>query len=187
MDYLNEFQRNPERGAALLVSEYGDRLFEVAKRICLNIYDAEDLVFRTFAQAIRKIGSFRQKSSFYTWLYAIMMNFYRMDLRLKSANALLFQAELPEIEDTALDPGEVLAKEVDAELLRMIVSRLPERLREVVIFRYFEDLSMSEIAKILDIPVGTVRFRLFTARNEIRRRLMQTKTDGEASKGMERF
>ena len=116
-----------------------------------------------------------------------MMNFYRMDLRLKSANALLFQAELPEIEDTALDPGEVLAKEVDAELLRMIVSRLPERLREVVIFRYFEDLSMSEIAKILDIPVGTVRFRLFTARNEIRRRLMQTKTDGEASKGMEWF
>lgn len=184
MECSEEIKKDPEAGAKWLVAEFGDRLFAVARRLGLNDYDAEDLVFRVLSQALAKIGTFDGKSSIYTWLYAIMMNFRRMDLRSRAANVLVPMAEVPESVDESPDPGEVLANISDAAALHAAVEALPETYREVVVFRYFEDLSMNDIAQILGIPCGTVRFRLCHAKRLLRAKLAPTFELRPASKGV---
>ena len=171
MDYLQLIKQDPEEGAKRLVAEFGDRLFAVAYKVCLNTADAEDLVYRTLMRAIEKIDSFEGNSSFYTWLYAILMNFRRMDVRSLQSDRLVFGEKLPDVQDDRLDPVETLAQKVDAGFLRKAVSELPEDLRSVVVFRYFEDLPLVEIARLLKLPPGTVRFRLFTAKRLIRQKI----------------
>lgn len=182
MDSCEEMGLDPESRAKALVDKYGDRLFAVARRLGLNEHDAEDLVFRTLNQALTKIESFNGKSSFYTWLYAIMMNFRRMDARSKAANALLPVENVPEQVDSRPDPGEAASVMSDAAALRAAVDALPELFREVVVFRYFEDLPMSDIATLLGIPPGTARFRLFHAKRLLRKKLAQTGMLEPASK-----
>ena len=94
-----------ESGARFLIEEFGTRLFATAYRLCLNDADAEDLASRTFARAVERIDDFDGKSSLFTWLCAIMMNFRRMDMRRKGANALGFTDAVPEREDPHPDPG----------------------------------------------------------------------------------
>lgn len=81
MEIWLEIRKDVESGAKRLVSEYGDRLFATALLLCRNDHDAEDLVFRTFDQAIRKISKYRDTGDFFNWLYTIQLNFRRMDLR----------------------------------------------------------------------------------------------------------
>lgn len=182
MECPEEIKKDPEAGAKWLVAEFGDRLFAVARCLGLNDQDAEDLVFRTLNQALAKIDSFEGKSSIYTWLYAIMMNFRRMDMRARAANALVSMAEVPESVDESPDPGEILAKISDAAALHAAVESLPEIYREVVVFRYFEDLPMNDIAQILGVPCGTVRFRLCHAKRLLRAKLAPTLEPRPASK-----
>ena len=85
MEIADEIKQRPEAGARRLVAEYRERLYQVAYRLCLNAADADDLVFRTMQRAMERIGSYRPTGSFYQWLYAIMVNFRRMDLRRKAA------------------------------------------------------------------------------------------------------
>ena len=73
--------KDRERGARALVEEYGRRLYATAYRLCLNEKDAEDLVFRTFARVVERIGSFQGRSEFFTWMCAILVNFHHMDMR----------------------------------------------------------------------------------------------------------
>lgn len=171
MDFLDEIRRNPELGAKRLVAEYGDRLFAVARRLGLNVQDAEDLVFRTLGRALGKLGTYKGESSFFTWLYAIMMNLRRMDARRLAANALLPVEEVPDQLDERPDPGEALAQISDAAALRAAIDELPDIFREVVVFRYFEDLPMNDIARVLGIPAGTARFRLCHAKKLLREKL----------------
>ena len=83
MEIWQEIRKDQESGAKRLVSAYGDRLFAAAALLCRNDSDAEELVFRTFEQAIRKVDTFEPTGDFFNWLYAIMLNFRRMDLRRK--------------------------------------------------------------------------------------------------------
>ena len=99
---------------------------------------------------------------------------------------LLFQEEMPESPDERPDPAEALAAKADSEAIRSAVAQLPEYYRVVVVFRYFEDMSVPEIAKVLGIPEGTVKFRLHKAKNIMRRKLAQTIDDMPASKKKER-
>ena len=111
-----------------------------------------------------------------------MMNFRRMDIRAaKGDAALVFFSDVPESEDEQPNPGETLARAVDAEILRKVVEALPQGLRDVVVFRYYEDMSMKEIAQVLAIPSGTARFRLFHAKRILRDRLAQTFSEADAS------
>lgn len=186
MDCCEEIKKDPEVGTRRLVAEYGDRLFGVARRLGLAEHDAAELVFRTLLRAVERIESFNGKSSFYTWLYAIMMNFRRMDIRAAKADcALEFVPDVPDCEDERPDPGEAFARVVDAEILRKVVDELPQGLRDVVVFRYYEDMSMNEIAQVLSIPSGTVRFRLFRAKKILRDRFAQTFCEVDASNKLE--
>ena len=174
MEIWEEIAADRKVGAERLVAEYGDRLFTAACRIVQNEVDAEDLVFRTFESVVAKIGQFGCRSSFFSWMYSVMLNFRRMDLRRKGANALVFEGEIPETEDTAPDPREALAAKADAAAIRAAVDRLAEPLRSVVTLKYFEDFDISSIAEILSLPAGTVKFRLHKARKELAAALAQT-------------
>ena len=182
MEIWEEIAFDRERGAKRLVAALGDRLLTAAFQITQNSADAEDLVFRTFSQVIAKVGQYDGRSAFFTWIYRILLNFRRMDLRKKGANALVFMEELPETEDPAPDPAEALALDSSAAEVRAGVARLPEPLREAVVLHYFEGLGVSEIAVLAEVPVGTVKYRLFEARKQLARYLVQTNFRNSASK-----
>ena len=182
MEVWEEIAFDRERGAKRLVAELGDRLLTAAYQITQNSADAEDLVFRTFSQVIAKIAQYDGRSAFFTWIYRILLNFRRMDLRKKGANALVFMDQLPETEDPTPDPAEALALDSSAAEVRAGVARLPEPLREAVVLHYFEGLGVSEIAAVAEIPVGTVKYRLFEARKQLARYLVQTNFRNSASK-----
>ena len=181
MEIWEEMAANPKAGAERLVAEYGDRLFTAAFQITQNAADAEDLVFRTFARVVERGAGYDGRSAFFSWLYAVMLNFRRMDLRRKGANALVFDGEIPETEDPSPDPAEALAVKADAESIRAAVDRLAEPMRTVVVLRYFEEMELVDIARAVSAPLGTVKFRLHHARRELAERLAQTFREHSAS------
>lgn len=168
MDIWQEIGADGESGARRLVSEYGDRLYAAASLLCLDDHDAEELVFRTFSQAVRKIGLYSPTGDFFSWLYAIMLNFRRMDLRRKRPAVVPVgtSVDLPE-EPVAGDVPEDVAAALDRTDVREALGRISEPLREVVVLHYFDGLSLDEIAAMLSIPCGTVKSRLFNARREL--------------------
>lgn len=158
-----EIGSDRERGARRLVAEYGNRLFAAALLLCRNETDAEDLVFRTFERAVERIGQYKPTGEFYGWLYIIMLNFWRMDVRRMQPDVVCAGStvDLPEVPDPSLSDS--LAG-VDAEAIRAAVRRLSPMLAEVVVLRFFEGRSMEEMAEMLDVPEGTVKSRLYNAK-----------------------
>ena len=182
LDLADEIRHNPAAGAQRLVAEYRERLYQVAYRLCLNAADAEDLSFRTLQRAIERIGSYRPAGSFFQWLYTILVNFRRMDVRRKAANMLDFTDDLPDAPADAPDAADTLAAVEDAAAVRAAVAALPEVFREVVVFRYFEDLTVPEIAQVLGVPEGSVKSRLSRAKLRIRNMLSGTFGPADAFK-----
>ena len=123
--------------ARRLIAEYGDRLYDTAFRLCQDESSACDLVNRTLWRAIERIGLYSGASSMYTWLYSILVNFWRMDLRQKKKmDILLFAEEVPECPDERPDPAETLAAKADSESIRNAVAQLPEQTDfQVLIYR----------------------------------------------------
>ena len=159
---------NKERGAEALVKEYGTRLYASAFRLCQNEQDAEDLVFRTFDRVIERIQSYKGQSSFFAWMCAILANFHRMDARRKAANALVFDPEPPDRVDERPNPSEALVAIDEATAIRVAVDALPEDLRTAIVLHYFDDMSVPEIANAIEVPEGTVYWRLHEGRKMIR-------------------
>ena len=130
MEIWEEIRKNSDCGAERLVSEYGNRLYAAALLLCSNGQDAEDLTFRTLNQAIRKIKTFDPSRSFYIWIYTIMLNFRRMDLRRKRMNVISVGSttDLPEVAINSF--AEMLDNSEDDHLTKAIASLSPQ-LREV--------------------------------------------------------
>lgn len=174
MDIWEEIRHDRESGARRMVAEFKNRLYSAALMLGCDEHEAEDLVFRTFAQAITKIKKFKppkasseadSSKSFYNWVFTILVNFRRMDVRRqKSRISMFFPEELPEVPDARPDASEELALAADGDRVRQAVEKLPEQWRMVVVLRYFEDLPTAEIARMLNVPDGTVRSRLHYAK-----------------------
>lgn len=171
MPVWNLIAEDAERGAEALVAEYGPRLYATAFRLCQNEKDAEDLVFRTLARVVERAKTFNGKSSFFTWICSILVNFYRMDMRRKGANALVFDPEPPDRIDTQPNPSEALAEVDEATAIRSVVDALPNDLRAAIVLHYFDEMSVPEMSKALGVPDGTVYWRLHEGRKKIREAL----------------
>ncbi len=163
MEIWLEIRKDAENGARRLVAEYGDRLFSAALMLCRNDQDAEELVFRTFDQAIRKISKYRETGSFFNWLYTILINFRRMDLRRRRVAIVPVggTGDLPERAEGLF--AELTASASD-ETVRLALGSIAEPLRFVVKRRYFDEKPVEDIARELGVPVGTVKSRLHKAR-----------------------
>lgn len=182
MEIHEEIKADPNEGAKRLIAEYGDRLYDTAFRLSQDADMAQELVSLTLQRAIERIALFRGNSTFYTWLYMILVNFWRMELRKRKSEQLVFTDEIPDRPDDGPDPADALAAKAESEAVREAVGHLPPHYRAVTVFRYFEDMSVPEIAKVLGIPEGTVKFRLHKAKKQLRRKLAQTIGGSAASK-----
>jgi RNA polymerase sigma-70 factor (ECF subfamily) len=143
----------------------------------------QDLAQETFLRAWRALPQFRGESAFYTWLYRIAVNTARKSLAESRRDPVLTESQLapagdeeetfrPELEPTSVDtPEGVLASRQIAAAVNAAVDRLSEDLRQAVLLREIEGLSYEEIAEVMNCPVGTVRSRIFRAREAIAQRL----------------
>jgi RNA polymerase sigma-70 factor, ECF subfamily len=159
----------------LLVRKYQHKLLSVIGRYVSNWSDAQDVAQDTFVRAYRAIGNFRGDSAFYTWLYKIAVN--------TSKNWLVSQGRRPPTDDVSVDDavlfdGDSRLKDRDTperELMRQQVEQivyrtvqaLPEELRTAITLREVDGLSYEEIARAMDCPIGTVRSRIFRAREAV--------------------
>ena len=179
MEAWEQIPLDAEVGARMLVAEYGDRLFRAAVLLCRDEHIAEDLVFRTLERVVEQIDRYDASLPFWNWLYAIMLNFFRMDMRKRKA----FVPEKPSFVDDCLErTGETLParlSQMDADIIRETVQRLSPPFRETVVLRYFEDKTLQEMVKILSVPVGTVKWRLHQARKELEGMLLAVFKDKE--------
>ncbi len=172
MEVWEEIKLDNEKGAKRLVAEYWDRLFGSSLVLCKDEHAAEDLVLRTFAQVIVKINQYDDRLPFWNWLYAILLNYYRGDLRKmkaevgEDADCYDYAAEMSdeEVASTRL-------AEMDAAVVRKAVSCLSPALREVVMLRYFEDKTLKEMSQLMKVRVGTVKSRLHLARRCLKQSL----------------
>ena len=171
MEVWQEIRKDRERGAERLVAEYGNRLYAAAVLLCANDHDAEEMVFRTFDQAVKKIRQFDPSRNFFTWLYALMLKFHRMTHRRRRVEVVPMGAAEDLPEQSAAPIAET--QDADDEVANAIRALSPP-LREVVVLRYFADKTVEEIAAALDIPFGTVKSRLHNARVELANLLPQT-------------
>ena len=158
MEVWQEIAENAERGAERLVAEYGDRLYAAATLLCRNNADAEELVFKTLAQAVAKISQFKPSGNFFSWLYTILLNYRRMEVR-KNRPDVVFVGSTQDLPQVAAE-----GKNDAAEEMREVVHRLPPRIRETLVLKYFSGMSIEEIASALGVPQGTVKSRLYSAK-----------------------
>ncbi|MBO7621303.1 MAG: sigma-70 family RNA polymerase sigma factor [Victivallales bacterium] len=177
MEIWEAIAADPQAGAKRLIAEYGDRLFAAAMILTQESHSAEDLVSRTFCQVLTKITRFDPAYSFWNWLYTILLNYYRTDLRKHRAEV----AETSDfVEDRVGEEVDGLSRltEIDAEILRRAVARLSPEMRTVIMLRYFEDRTLSEMVQILGIPSGTVKVRLHRARARLNETLSKLFHEG---------
>lgn len=144
-----------------LVKRYRNRIFNLAWQLLGDRDEAEDVAQEVFLHAFEHIGDFRYSSQVFTWLYRIAVNACKMRLRKRRPIEPLDECEPCDIDWQEVEKRWILKRQVDIAL-----SRLPEKLRLVLVLREMHELSYEEIAQVLSVPVGTVRSRLFEARKK---------------------
>ena len=169
MGIIQDIHDDLEKGAAQLVAEYRERLCRDAFQLCGDAAEAEDFAFRTFDKVLRKIDTFKGEGSFYDWMKAILVNDIRSAKRTKASQNTVV-AEVDEDEpapsDSAGSPEQLMAS-FDSEVVRCAIQKLSPEHRETIVLHYFLDQPIGKMAKLLAIPEGTVKFRLFAARKAL--------------------
>lgn len=177
-----------ERGAFdLLVRKYQHKVMGVISRYVGDWAETQDVAQEAFIRAFRAIGNFRGESAFYTWLYKIAIN--------TAKNWLVSQGRRPPTDDVQVEDALHLDAAVklkdsstpERELMRQeierrvfdTVAKLPEDLRTAITLREVDGLSYEEIAEAMNCPIGTVRSRIFRAREAIDDELRPLLTDSE--------
>jgi len=172
-----------ERGAYdLLVLKYQHKVVKLVMRYLRNPADAEDVAQEAFVKAYRALPQFRGDSAFYTWLYRIAINTAKNALAARERNPVSYELDLQRTDDSSdvvsrlKDPetpeGLALTEEI-RDTVNHAIGELPEDLRTAIVLRELEGMSYEEIAASMDCPVGTVRSRIFRAREAIDRRLRE--------------
>jgi RNA polymerase sigma-70 factor (ECF subfamily) len=173
-------QRGDKRAFGLLVEKYQRKLGRLLARFIRDPAEVEDVTQEAFIKAYRALPAFRGDSAFYTWLYRIGINTaknYLMALGRRAPTSTEVEAE----EAEGLEDGEQLrdintpeSVLLSAEIARTVnatIEELPEELRTAIQLREIEGMSYEDIARIMECPIGTVRSRIFRAREAIAERL----------------
>jgi len=169
-------QRGDKHAFELLVAKYQRRLGRLISRFVRDAAEVEDVTQEAFIKAYRALPGFRGESAFYTWLYRIGINTaknYLIALGRRAPTSTQFDAEESEgFEDAGLlhevstPENELMSKQV-VEVVNSSLQQLPEDLRTALTLREIEGLSYEEIAEVMNCPIGTVRSRIFRAREAI--------------------
>lgn len=167
-------QKGDSRAFDLLVLKYQSRIAALVSRYVADTAEVEDVTQEAFVKAYRALAKFRGDSAFYTWLYRIATNAAKNYLvakgRRPSSDADIDEAELFDSGEILRDletPESQLFGEELARVVQDALDQLPSELREALTLREFDGLSYEEIAEVMDCPVGTVRSRIFRARDAV--------------------
>ena len=157
-----------------LVTKYGKRVFNLSYRLVGNRETAEDLAQDIFLRAYEKLAKFRGKSSFYTWLYRVGVNLWKS----KYAGSRTFlgfslSEETNQLQDPSPSPQEKVMKNEEREIVQEAIGQLSPVYRVVIVLRDMEGKNYKEIAKILNVPQGTVKSRIARSRENLRNILLQ--------------
>ena len=178
LELVKRVQRGEKSAFDLLVLKYQHRIGAVIGRFVPDHAEAQDIAQESFMRAYRALQNFRGDAQFYTWLYRIAVN--------TAKNHLVAMKRRPPTSDVEVDdaehftgarmqdndtPEHELLREEIAREVSQTVAALPEELRQAITLREVEGLSYEEIAETMDCPIGTVRSRIFRAREAIDARL----------------
>lgn len=173
---VERVQRGDKQAYGLLVEKYRRKLGRLLSRFIRDQAEVEDVVQEAFIKAYRALPNFRGDSAFYTWLYRIGINTAKnylvaMGRRPQTQNEIeVDDAENfedgDELRTTDTPETELMTKEI-AKTVQTAIDELPEDLRTAIVLREIEGLSYEEIAESMECPIGTVRSRIFRAREAI--------------------
>jgi RNA polymerase sigma-70 factor (ECF subfamily) len=178
-------QRGDLRAFDLLVLKYQGRIAALVSRYVSDAGEVEDVTQEAFIKAYRALGKFRGDSAFYTWLYRIAANAAKNHLvakgRRPGADATIEDAEGFDeggmLSESASPEALVMGGEL-AEVVESALNALPDELKAALMLREFDGLSYDDIADVLGCPVGTVRSRIFRAREAIDQRVKEQISGG---------
>ena len=158
---VERYLENHRDAAGALVDRYQQRLFNVALRMLGNVQDAEDVTQTVFLNAFHRLGTYDPRYKFFSWIYRMTVN--------ESLNMLKRRKPTVTLEDDLdiLAPGAAADREAEDRVGSALMGLKPDD-RAVVVLRHFVSFSYQEIADVLEIPVQTVKSRLFTARERLR-------------------
>lgn len=180
---VERVKRGDKRAFELLVVKYQRRVERLVGRMVRDTHLVQDITQESFIRAYRALPSFRGDSAFYTWLYRIAVNTAKKALVDLKRDPVISEASLAGSDDgeetsrpeatltDAETPDAVLASKEIAAAVNAAVEALSEDLRQAITLREIEGLSYEEIADVMNCPIGTVRSRIFRAREAIAARL----------------
>ncbi len=176
---VEQVQRGDKRAFDLLISKYQHRIVSLVTRYVNDHAEALDVAQEAFIKAYRAIGNFRGESAFYTWLYRIAINTAKNWLvaqkrRPPASDIDAVDAEQYDMDSRLKDKGtpenELLREEI-RQTVYGTIAELPEDLRTAIVLREMDGMSYEEIATTMECPIGTVRSRIFRAREAIDEKL----------------
>jgi RNA polymerase sigma factor (sigma-70 family) len=174
----NDFQlvvkarEGDQKAYASLMQRYKDSIYFMALKMVNNKEDAMDLTVETFAKAFDKLDKYQPDFAFSTWLFRVATNNCIDFIRKKKLNTMSLHGmvdddgdERPmQIKTDDLNPEEFSIKKQQTQELKALVESLPQRYRNLITLRYFDELSYEEISTQLSLPLGTVKAQLFRAK-----------------------
>jgi RNA polymerase sigma-70 factor, ECF subfamily len=178
-DLVLRVQRGDKSAFDFLVIKYQHKIIQLVNRYVKDPSEAQDVAQEAFIKAYRALGNFRGDSAFYTWLYRIAINTAKNYLVSRSRRSSDYQVDIQDAE--ALEnapqlqgmdtPERLLLNQEIIDTIKTAIDKLPEEMRTAIMLREFEGMSYEEIAEAMDCPVGTVRSRIFRAREAIDNKL----------------
>ena len=182
LSLVRRVQRGDKGAFDALVLKYQHKLVKLVMRYVRNPAEAEDIAQEAFIKAYRALPQFRGDSAFYTWLYRIAINTAKNAVVSRDRSPIEYDLDRHHsdesyemqgrMKDSETPEGLVLTDEIRSTV-NAAIDALPEDLRTAIVLRELEGLSYEEIAAAMDCPVGTVRSRIFRAREAIDHRLRE--------------
>ena len=179
---VKRVQRGDKSAFDLLVRKYQHKVVKLVLRYVRNPAEAEDIAQEAFIKAYRALPQFRGDSAFYTWMYRIAINTAKNSLASRDRSPIAYDLDLTDPEEShsvqtkLQDPdtpeGMALTEEIRG-IVNSAIEALPEELKTAIVLRELDGLSYEEIAAAMECPVGTVRSRIFRAREAIDKRLRE--------------
>ncbi|KAF3981144.1 MAG: RNA polymerase sigma factor RpoE [Methylococcales symbiont of Hymedesmia sp. n. MRB-2018] len=178
-DLVRRVQQGDKSAFDLLVIKYQHRIIQLVNRYVKDPSEAQDVAQEAFIKAYRALGNFRGDSAFYTWLYRIAINTAKNYLVSRSRRYSDYQVDIQDAEQVGnapqlkgMDtPEHLLMNDEIVAVIKSAIEKLPEEMKNAIMLREFEGMSYEEIAQIMECPVGTVRSRIFRAREAIDKKL----------------
>jgi RNA polymerase sigma-70 factor (ECF subfamily) len=178
-ELVRQVQKGDKRAFDTLVKKYQSKIAQLVNRYIKDPHEALDVSQDAFIKAYRALPNFRGESAFYTWMYRIAINTAKNHIAMRARHSSEEEVDIEEAEQfesaTLLreyDTPEGLAQSDElAKIIQRGLDELPEELRTALSLREFHGYSYDDIAKIMRCPVGTVRSRIFRARDAIDKRL----------------